>query len=168
MNKMMIILAMILSSHSLEGQSTLNPDYGDRLKSLLAFTVDTISVVNVIDKLERFTVLDTRESQEYDVSHIPGALHVGYDDFDIDQLSGLERGNPVLVYCSVGYRSEKIGEKLQKAGFKNVYNLYGSIFEWVNCGLPVEDANGHKTNKVHTYNKKWSRWVDNKEVVTVW
>ncbi len=48
----------------------------------------------------------------------------------------------VVVYCSVGYRSEKIAEKLKAAGYKNVFNLYGGIFEWENQNLPVYDSNG--------------------------
>ena len=63
------------------------------------------------------------------------------------------------MYCSVGYRSEKISEKLIAAGFTDVSNLYGGIFEWVNIGRPVYKASNQKTNRVHTYNKEWSKWL---------
>jgi len=33
------------------------------------------------------------------------------------------------VYCSLGIRSEVIAKKLKKAGYTNVFNLYGGIFE---------------------------------------
>jgi rhodanese-related sulfurtransferase len=42
----------------------------------------------------------------------------------------------------VGYRSEKVTEKLQKAGFTQVSNLYGGIFEWVNQGYPIVNQSG--------------------------
>ena len=64
-----------------------------------------------------------------------------------------------MLYCSVGYRSEKVAEKMKKAGFTAVYNLYGSIFEWVNAGYPVVTNDGNQTNIIHTYNKKWGQWV---------
>ncbi len=65
-------------------------------------------------------------------------------------LKNLDKDKPVVVYCSVGYRSEKIAEKLEKEGFTQVYNLYGGIFEWVNQDNPVYNEKG-KTNNIHPY-----------------
>lgn len=104
--------------------------------------------------------LDTREKKEYQVSHIRDAVWVGYQDFDLKRLSGISRQTPLVVYCSVGYRSEKIGEKLLKAGFTDVHNLYGSLFEWVNQGYPVYDAKGQPTTRVHAYSKTWGIWLN--------
>ena len=64
---------------------------------------------------------------------------------------------------------KKIGEQLQEAGFTKVFNLYGSLFEWANQDYPLENAEGTVTHKVHTYNKKWSQWVDDDgKIVKVW
>jgi 3-mercaptopyruvate sulfurtransferase SseA len=63
------------------------------------------------------------------------------------------------VYCSVGYRSERVGEKLQKLGYQNVYNIYGGIFEWKNEGMQVVNRQNQPTDSVHTYNKNWSKWL---------
>lgn len=102
--------------------------------------------------------LDAREAEEYAVSHIPGAVWVGYDDFDLARTNTFDKDAKIVVYCSVGYRSERIARKLQKAGFTNVSNLYGGIFHWVNEDNQVVDANG-PTKRVHTYNAKWSKWL---------
>ena len=102
--------------------------------------------------------LDAREKEEFNVSHIPGAVWVGYDDFDIARTNTFDKDAEIVVYCSVGYRSERIARKLQKEGFTNVTNLYGGIFHWVNQDHEVVDANG-KTTRVHTYNAKWSKWL---------
>ncbi|MEZ4984799.1 MAG: rhodanese-like domain-containing protein [Saprospiraceae bacterium] len=64
--------------------------------------------------------LDARERKEFEVSHLPGAHFIGYDDFDLSRVEKLDKGREVIVYCSVGYRSEKITEKLLAAGFTNV------------------------------------------------
>ena len=72
----------------------------------------------------------------------------------------------MVVYCTVGYRSERIGEKLQKMGFQDVHNLYGGITEWVNQGHKVVDPEGNETPKVHTYSKDWGKWL--KEGEKVW
>jgi hypothetical protein len=63
------------------------------------------------------------------------------------------------VYCSVGYRSERIGEKLLKLGYTDVVNLYGGIFEWKNQGLDVYNSSNYPTDSVHTYNKSWGKWL---------
>jgi hypothetical protein len=72
------------------------------------------------------------------------------------------------VYCSIGYRSEKIGEQLQKLGYKNVYNLYGSLFAWVNRGYEVVDINNKSTYTVHGYDAKWAKWITNKRYKKVY
>ncbi len=113
-------------------------------------------------------LLDARDQKEYDVSHLPGALRVGYDDFEQAYLEGVPKDARVVVYCSIGYRSEKIGEKLQKIGYKNVRNLYGSIFDWANREFPLVNSKGDTVKTVHTYNEDWGRWVDEKHAKKTW
>ena len=118
-----------------------------------------ISVTQLVMNKEKYIILDSREQKEYDTSHIPNALWIGYDDFNIDRLNKISKNDKIVVYCSVGYRSERIGEKLIKAGFKDVSNLKGSIFDWVNEGYTIHDQSGEPTKKIHGYNKKWSKWL---------
>lgn len=134
------------------------------LNTLLQHSVPKVSVQDASDKFSRFVFLDAREWREYAVSHLDGAIHVGYDHFDLNKISGLDLGSHIVVYCSVGYRSEKIAEKLLAAGFKNVSNLYGGIFEWVNQGRPVFNEKG-KTRKVHAYDRAWGVWLNSGEKV---
>lgn len=139
-----------------------NQDYDDKLKSLYKGTVPVIQP----DSVPEGTVfLDTRETEEFTVSHIDGAICTGYDDFNTDSLKHLSKTDTIVVYCSVGYRSERIGEKLLKMGFSNVFNLYGGIFQWKNEGNPVVNSEGTETEKVHTYNKNWSKWLTRGEKV---
>jgi hypothetical protein len=95
-------------------------------------------------------------------------VNCGFDHVDFQMLDTLPKDQPILVYCSIGFRSEKIARKLRKKGFKNVSNLYGSIFEWVNRGYPVVDSVGQPTPKIHTYNKSWGQWVDNPDFERVY
>jgi len=137
--------------------------------NLLSFTVPLKSVKELSkENLDDYLLLDAREKEEYEISHIKGAKYIGYNKFDIKSLNGIDKSQPIVVYCSVGYRSEKIGEKLQKAGFTKVYNLYGSIFEWVNNGNEIKNSEGKSTKKVHTYSKKWGKWVFNEKYTKVW
>lgn len=110
-------------------------------------------------------VLDAREIEEYEVSHLKNSLFVGYNDFQISSLDSIPKDKKIVVYCSLGIRSENIGRKLQKAGFSQVENLYGGIFEWKNADYPVYDSEEIKTNKVHAFSKQWSKWLENAEKI---
>lgn len=138
---------------------TVNPEFEKKIDSYLDYTIPTITVDNLLDIKEDVVILDTREKKEYEISHIPGAIYAGYKKFDASVLDNINKDARIVVYCSIGYRSEKIGEKIKNLGYQNTYNLFGSIFEWANEGQPLEDNNGVITNKLHTYNKKWSKWV---------
>lgn len=144
-----------------------NPAFDKQVASWLRFTVPTISPTT-LKGLNNTVILDAREENEYKVSHIPNARFIGYKHFNQNTIMDIPKDQIVVVYCSIGYRSERIGEKLLKMGYTKVYNLYGSIFEWVNEGNTVVDNQGAPTNKVHTYNKTWSQWVDKEKAEKVW
>jgi len=103
-------------------------------------------------------LLDAREYGEYAVSHIAGARWVGYDGFDFKSVEDIPKNQKIVVYCSVGYRSGRIVEKLGDKGFTNVYNLWGGIFDWVNTGHVVTDSTG-VTRNIHPYNERWGKWL---------
>ena len=129
----------------------------ETLKRYNKLSVPYISVEN-LNQTEGLIVLDSREKQEYDVSHLQGAVWVGYEGFDIKKFMAKypNKEQFIVVYCSVGVRSEDVGEKLLNKGYSNVKNLYGGIFQWTNSGLSVYDSLENKTLKVHAYGKEWS------------
>lgn len=151
-------------------QSTVQKqlDFNEKLNRMLSFSVPFITVGELEKNMMEYTILDSREDDEYKVGHINGAKCIGYDNFDVSSLKGIDKNAKIAVYCSIGYRSEKVTEKLIKAGYKNAVNVYGSIFQWVNDGKPIYDNFGNKTDEVHTYNKKWSKWVYTDQVKKTW
>lgn len=140
-----------------------DPAYDIMLQNLLDFSVPTISV-SEIENPNEYYFLDAREQEEFEVSHLPNARHIGYNNFDLNSIKDIPRDASIVIYCSVGYRSEKIGEKLERAGYENVKNLYGSIFEWVNQGKPLENEHG-ATKQVHAFDKMWGIWLKQGEKV---
>lgn len=147
-----------------------NKAFNNRLQELLSFSVPLMGVKELAEaNREKYVILDARELEEYEISHIPGAKYFGYDNPNWEELNTIDKDQPIVLYCSVGYRSEKIGEKFKAQGYTEVYNLYGSIFEWANSGQPLETAEGKETKQVHTYNKRWSKWVQkNKDLEKIW
>lgn len=159
MHRYFLALFCLLSSQLIA--QIKNPEYKQTLDSLYKHTVPLITIDEFI-KIDKYNlhILDTREKDEFMVSHIKNARQVGNFWFDMRKVYDIPENSTVIVYCSVGIRSEKIGEKLIAAGYKNVFNLYGGIFEWVNQGHPVYKQNGVQTAEIHTYNNNWDRWAE--------
>lgn len=158
MKRGLLVLSTIMIFSLPSNAQVLSSAYDLTLNALLSHSVPEISVVQA-KKLKDVLWLDAREENEFMVSHIANAKFVGYDQFNIEALQSQPQDQKVIVYCSVGYRSEKIAEKLIQAGYKDVSNLYGGIFEWVNQGNPVVDKEGKATKNIHAYNKTWGVWL---------
>lgn len=109
--------------------------------------------------------LDTRERKEYEVSHIPGAVWVGYDRLEWVAINAIPRDAHVIVYCSIGARSQNLGNKLRDKGYKNIQNLYGGLFLWANQERPLHDMQDKKTQNIHGYSPHWGKWVKKGKVV---
>lgn len=143
------------------------------LRDLLArhnsHSVPYISVqeLKMLQKDNAVAILDAREREEFEVSHIEDAIFIGYSDFSAEGVSEMikNKNSPIVVYCSLGIRTETISEKLKKKGFTDVRNLYGGIFEWKNNAFPVLDLQGDETEKVHAYSRKWSKWLKEGEKI---
>jgi rhodanese-related sulfurtransferase len=135
----------------------------DRMLSLLyKQTVPTIQPAQLIEKMRNdstgVVLLDTRSPEEYRVSHIRGAHFVDFNGFKTATFQDVPRNRSVVVYCTVGARSEQVGARLKALGFQDVHNLYGGIFQWVNDGYPVYNQTG-PTTQVHPYSVLWRPWL---------
>lgn len=168
MNKIIIIAVIILISAVAVIAQKTQKDFKNKIDSYIDYSVPIITVDELKDQTKDYLILDIRERKEYETSHLCDAVHIGYKNPDFTSLKGIDKSQPIVVYCSIGYRSEKIGVRLLENGFTNVRNLYGSIFEWVNQDQPVYDNNEQVTDKVHTYNRKWSKWMINEEYQKVY
>lgn len=165
MKKLILLLSLILISSSLIfGQDKVDdPKFEKMLSGLLDHSVPEVTVAQIKDS-SQIIFLDAREINEFNISHIDSAIWVGYNTFQIDSLKDISKQSKIVVYCSVGYRSEKVSEKLIKAGYTDVSNLYGGIFEWSNSKLPLFDRKGI-TDTVHAYDQNWGKWVSTESKV---
>ncbi|MGB3775913.1 MAG: rhodanese-like domain-containing protein [Leeuwenhoekiella sp.] len=132
------------------------------LKKYNNHSIPYISVEMLKMNQDNYVLLDTRKKEEYAVSHLADAIWVGedMDDALIASLN-LQSDQSIVVYCTVGIRSEKYGIQLKDLGYTHVNNLYGSIFAWKDAGFPVFDANNHTTEQVHVYSKMWGKYLKN-------
>ena len=114
---------------------------------------------------ERPLLLDVREKEEYEVSHLQDAVLATSEKEALQALEGVPLDRPVVLYCSVGYRSSEMAAFLQKRGFEKVYNLEGSIFAWANEGRSVYRG-GERVQVVHPYDRVWGKLL--KKVLRSW
>jgi len=101
-------------------------------------------------------LLDVRTEEEWNVSHLPGARRVDPNAPVEKVISGVPKETPIVTYCAVGYRSGALATKLREAGFTNVRNLEGSIFQWANEHRPLVREDQPVTT-VHPYSSLWGR-----------
>jgi rhodanese-related sulfurtransferase len=104
-------------------------------------------------------LIDARKHEEYAVSHITGAKRASNVEEALAALEGITLNSPVVVYCSVGYRSSALVGDIEGLGFTKVFNLEGSIFQWANEGRPVY-RDGMKVEVVHPYDSKWGKLLN--------
>ena len=127
--------------------------------------VDTVSTRELAQQLagpgEQPLLIDNRNPREYAVSHLPGAVNL----MTVPEIeaAAIPRQTSLVVYCSIGYRSAALARRLQAAGYHNVENLEGSIFQWQKRGLPLMSSVG-PVKRVHPYDGFWGALL-NPEVV---
>lgn len=80
--------------------------------------------------------------------------------FSLDKVKNIKKNQLLIVYCSIGKRSEEVTLILKKAGYTNVKNLYGGIFEWVNQGYPVYNNKNIVTHSVHAFGHFWGKYLN--------
>ena len=122
--------------------------------------VDTATLATWMagDERRPLVLLDVRERDEYAVSHLRGARRVAPSATDMAALS-IPRNATIIVYCSVGYRSAAMAQRLESAGYDRVFNLLGGIFQWANEGRPVYSGD-RRVNLVHPYDREWGQMLD--------
>lgn len=152
-----LFIIIVLLAGSVQAQS----DFDKMLKKYYKYTVPLIQPSLLKEKLDQGTkvvLLDTREKGEFETSHIGDARNVGFDNFSLQTIDDIKKDDVVVVYCTIGARSESIGEQLKKNGYTNVYNLYGGIINWVNAGYSIS-KDSTPTEDVHVYSKDWGKWL---------
>lgn len=78
---------------------------------------------------QKITLLDVREPQEWDITHLPGAQLIPLDQIP-ERINELDSADDIVVYCHHGQRSQRAINFLKKMGFSKLKNLAGGIDSW--------------------------------------
>jgi rhodanese-related sulfurtransferase len=164
---MIILWGVLLMSAETVDAAAQAETWDELMQVLYDNTVPLIEPEEALDYIAQQdpVILDIRSVEEQKISIIGGSRPLDYDSFTLDQVPDIPKERPILVYCALGYRSEKIGQQLLEAGYSQVYNLKGGIIHWKNQDLTIQDPNGALTSRVHGVDPTWGRWLTNGEVV---
>lgn len=106
-------------------------------------TLDPIALApdEVASRLEQgeIVLVDVRETKEYDLEHIAGALLMPLSELDAEVFPMLG-DRPLVLHCAIGKRSAAAGRMLLKAGHAQVLHMEGGLTAWKAAGFPVEEA----------------------------
>lgn len=166
---LIIIIAPLVSSCQKQIPNrfeVFTSDFDRMVKKHLKFNVPTLTVDDIRPQ-HPYLLLDCRSSEEFTTSTIKGAFNTPDLESATEHLLPYSKDTPIIVFCSIGYRSEKMTKALIQLGYKNANNLYGSIFEWANRDLPLH-RKSQLTDTIHTYNRRWGKWVKNKQLTKIW
>ena len=75
------------------------------------------------------TLLDVREQWEFDLCHLPGALHMPLSSLP-DRMGELDAAAEVVTICHHGGRSMQAARFLKASGHDKVLNLKGGVSAW--------------------------------------
>jgi len=94
-------------------------------------TVREISAVELkamIDRGERFELIDVRTPGERDIAALEGARLL--DQREYDELIRMGEETPIVFLCHHGNRSRAAAEHFRQQGFTNLYNVRDGIEGW--------------------------------------
>jgi len=87
-----------------------------------------------------FVLIDVRSPEEHQRGFIPGTdLNIDFREIqNRHQELHAELDSHVVVYCQTGHRSNIAANTLMSVGYKNVYNVEGSMNAWEAERYPIE------------------------------
>ncbi|HMF20143.1 MAG TPA: rhodanese-like domain-containing protein [Gemmataceae bacterium] len=99
-------------------------------------TVDDVK--KMLDRGEKFHLVDVREESEWAKDHLPGAIHLGKGIIERDIEEKLpDTSATIVLYCGGGYRSALAADNLRKMGYQHVISMDGGIRGWRDKNYPL-------------------------------
>ena len=168
-NTLLIISFLICGSTFAYAQndplSEVKATISSKYPSISFVTAEQLSKWLAPNSKKEIMLFDVRSREEYEISHIKGAIYIEDFDHSLVLLFGKMKDTLIITYDSVGLRSAKFTDKLTARDFNNVYNLEGSIFEWANNGYPLYKGS-QRVYKVHPNDLWWGRYL--KDELSAW
>ncbi|TAF08028.1 MAG: rhodanese-like domain-containing protein [Nostocales cyanobacterium] len=93
------------------------------------YTVGKVAQLKQLLKQDDVFLVDVREPAEYALGHIGNAINIPLRTL-VENLDKIPKKQPVVVYCSSGYRSAMAVMSLHLLGYDNVRGFPPSMNGW--------------------------------------
>ena len=102
--------------------------------------ISTEELVDLKESGEDFVLVGVLGEKYFEEEHIPGAINIPYENIASEVLERFDKDQKIVVYCKnkACTASPEAAKKLDKIGFKHVYDYDLGLQGW-------KDA-GHETN----------------------
>lgn len=101
--------------------------------------IDALQVSELLKLQANFRLVDVREKHEWDLGHLPQAIHLSKGVIERDiEIAVPNLNEKIILYCGGGSRSALAAENLQKMGYNNVLSMEGGFRGWQALNLPIE------------------------------
>jgi sulfur-carrier protein adenylyltransferase/sulfurtransferase len=90
------------------------------------------------DAGDQAVLVDVREDREWNLGHIPGAVHMSRGTLEQKIEQSVPRDRTVVLYCASGNRSVLAADMLRQMGYADVSSMKGGFRGWVDAGGDVE------------------------------
>lgn len=84
-------------------------------------------------------IFDVREVHEYAGGHIAGAFNLPLSELQAGQIA-IPEGRRCLIYCESGARCPAAAERLQAAGYRDIFTLRGGRKSWQDAHKALEES----------------------------
>ncbi len=121
----------IIGYDDVRGYASPDPPAGEE-----ALRIDQVEARALAARANDAVVLDVREDSEWRAGHLPGAMHIPYEQV-AERAREIPAGRPVIAYCLSGIRSSLAASILEQKG-RTTSNLRGGFTAWRNAGLPID------------------------------
>lgn len=97
----------------------------------------TVQDVKRATEIRNIQFIDVRSKSEYQSGHAAKSVNIPLEELEKESAK-LDKDKPVYVICQTGKCSQQGAEILEKAGFKEIYNVQGGTTAWEKAELPIE------------------------------
>jgi rhodanese-related sulfurtransferase len=84
------------------------------------------------------TIIDVRDRNQFNTSHILGAVPIPLNQLVERALASLELNRDIYIYGETDEESALAATKLRAAGYVNISQIRGGLPAWKAVGYPIE------------------------------
>ncbi len=102
--------------------------------------IDRVELKRRLDRGDDFVLIEVLTPEDYASGHLPGAVNIPLAEIGHTTKERYSLDRELIVYCGSFQcqASPQAAEKLERLGFRNVWDYAGGKADWVEAGYPLE------------------------------